>query len=162
MSGKKTFGLIIAGSRTYDDYFELQGILDKMLKNQEDVIIITGGAKGADTLGNLYAIERGYDHKVIRADWETYGKRAGMLRNEEMHKVLSEMDVDGKGCICFWDGQSKGTQDNFDRAIRYGEQLKIYNYKSKSFYHYTGKKEETYEQIDMLSYLKDKEEEIER
>jgi hypothetical protein len=58
--------------------------LSKKIQSGEKVVIISGGAKGADSLGERYAQERGLEVKVFRADWDKYGKRAGILRNTKM------------------------------------------------------------------------------
>jgi hypothetical protein len=103
--------VIIAGSRSFNDYELLKERCDYWLGNEIkiDLQILSGTANGADKLGEKYALERGY--KVIKfpADWETYGKKAGYLRNKEMAKV-------GDILIAFWDGKSKGTKHMIDLA----------------------------------------------
>ena len=51
--------VIIAGSRNFNNYELLRSELDKLFN--EPFIIVSGGAKGADTLGELYAKEKGYE-----------------------------------------------------------------------------------------------------
>ena len=55
--------------------------------------------------------EKGYKIKEFPAKWGQYGKRAGYLRNEEMANYATH-------CICFWDGESKGTKHMIDIAER--------------------------------------------
>lgn len=95
--------LIVAGSRGFSDYSLLKSKLDYYLKNvTEQIEIVSGTAKGADTLGERYAKEKGYQIKQFPADW-SLGKKAGYLRNVEMAQYATH-------CICFWDGQSSGTK----------------------------------------------------
>ena len=47
--------IIVAGSRTFNDYKLLTDKLDYFLQNQKDITIISGKAKGADSLGEDYA-----------------------------------------------------------------------------------------------------------
>ena len=88
----------------------------------EGVEIVSGGARGADKLGERYAAERGYGLKIFPADWNRYGKRAGYLRNEQMAQYA---DV----CICFWDGESRGTKHMIDLSNRCGLKVIVNNYK---------------------------------
>lgn len=74
---------IIAGGRTFDDYALVKRKLDAIFQHQECVEIVSGGATGADALGEQYARERGWPVKRFPADWDL-GKRAGPLRNAQM------------------------------------------------------------------------------
>jgi len=49
-----------------------------------NVTIIHGGAKGADQIGEDWAISNWQSILVFPADWSTHGKKAGVLRNTEM------------------------------------------------------------------------------
>lgn len=119
-----TFYLLVAGSRGFNNYPMLKEKLDYLLQNQsgKEIHIVSGGAKGADTLAEWYAKERGYQMHVFPADW-SIGKFAGYLRNETMHKFISQFPK--RGCVCFWDGQSKGTQHNFQLCQTYGTALRV-------------------------------------
>ena len=118
--------VLVVGSRSFSDYELLKATLDKLLPHT-DIEVVSGGAKGADSLAERYAKEKGYILKIFPADWNKYGKRAGYIRNAEMHEYISKSDE--RICIAFWDGESKGTQHNFDLAKRYGNHLEIVNYK---------------------------------
>ena len=120
------FYCLIVGGRTFNDYELLKYKCDQLLKNQTDVQIVSGGAKGADTLAERYAHDKGYELKVFRADWDTYGKRAGYIRNEQMHKYISQFN--NRGVIAFWDGESKGTKQNFGLGKKYYNRVRIIRY----------------------------------
>ena len=102
------FNVIICGSRDYDNYERLKSMCDYYLSRKiqggEKVVIISGGAKGADSLGERYAKERGLEVRVFKADWDKYGKRAGILRNTRMAEISN-------ACIAFPSAYSenKGT-----------------------------------------------------
>ena len=120
------FYCLVAGSRGFEHYGLLCQKMDKILKNQKDVVIVSGGATGADRLAERYAKDRGYELIVIKPDWDKYGKKAGYIRNEQMHKLIASHD--NRGCVCFWDGESHGTRDNFDRCKKYNTPLRVIDY----------------------------------
>ena len=99
--------LAVVGSRGYNNYSELKKILD----NFENIsIIISGGAKGPDTLTEIYI--------KLLPDWEKYGKAAGMIRNRY---IIGGADY----IVAFWDGKSPGTKNSIDLAKKLIKPIKI-------------------------------------
>ncbi len=118
------FHCLVVGSRTFADYELLKTKLDYFLQNHRtDTVIVSGGANGADSLAKRYAEEREYDYQEFPADWNKYGKKAGYLRNKEMHEHIAKFNK--RAVIAFWDGKSKGTAHNFDLAKQYNNQLVV-------------------------------------
>ncbi len=117
------FRVIVAGSRTFDNYDLLRRKLDYELVNQagKDITIVSGAARGADKLGEKYAIERGYSIDSHPADWEKYGKSAGYIRNKEMAQSADAL-------LAFWDGKSRGTMHMIDLAKQHGLKVIIVRY----------------------------------
>ena len=101
--------VIIAGSRGFLDYNKLCSVCDSLLKDYKDIEIVSGTANGADKLGEKYARTRGYLIKRFPADWDTYGKSAGYVRNREMAKYADFL-------IAFWNGDSVGTKHMINSA----------------------------------------------
>lgn len=126
-----TFYMLVAGSRTYNNYTEMRQVLDFLLQNQiaqnRKIVIVSGGARGADELAEKYAYERGYKKHIIPANWNLYGKSAGYRRNEEMHKFIANPSDNNRGCVCFWDMQSRGTKHNFKLADDYNTPIRVYD-----------------------------------
>lgn len=110
--------VIIAGSRNFNDYNSLKNKLDIILKNQKEVTIVSGTARGADRLGERYAEENHHKLEKYPAMWDIYGKKAGYMRNEEMAKFSD-------ACVVFWDGKSKGTKHMIDIAKNFKLNLRI-------------------------------------
>lgn len=76
---------IIAGSRGFDDYHLLQVTVDRIGSGMAIAVVLSGHAsRGADVLGERYAKEHGIPLELYPADWDTYGRSAGMVRNLEM------------------------------------------------------------------------------
>lgn len=82
------FYCLVAGSRTITDYNYIKETLDYFLQNKTEITIVSGGARGVDSLAERYAKERNYGLKIFPADWDRYGKQAGYIRNDEMHKYI--------------------------------------------------------------------------
>jgi hypothetical protein len=111
--------VIIAGGRNFENYTLLKLKCNAILNEVKDEIqIVSGGAKGADKLGERYAREKGYICKIFEADWDKNGKAAGFIRNEEMAKYSDSL-------IAFWDGYSKGTKNMIDNAGKYKLKIRI-------------------------------------
>ena len=117
------FICLVAGSRSFNDYELLSQTLDNLLSNQPKVAIVSGGARGADSLAERYAKERNLPLKVFTADWNRFGKSAGYKRNRQMHEFIAKFQ--NRGCVCFWDGESKGTQHNFKLCDEFKNPLRI-------------------------------------
>ena len=77
------FVCLVAGSRCFDDVVLLFDKLDYFLQRQEEVLIVHGGAQGADSIAAQYAEYKGFETKVFLPDWEGLGKKAGFVRNKE-------------------------------------------------------------------------------
>ena len=95
--------VIVAGSRTFDDKALAFAKLDRILANTADCTIVSGGARGADRIGEAYARARGIKCEVYATDWSR-GRGAGYERNRQMAAVADAL-------VAFWDGASRGTAD---------------------------------------------------
>ncbi|HHQ2481047.1 TPA: DUF2493 domain-containing protein [Bacillus cereus] len=106
--------VIVAGSRKFNDYKKLCETLNRLLcrYNLSEVEIVSGGANGADKLGERYAKDKGCLLKVYPAEWDVYGKSAGYRRNVQMAEYANS-------CVVFWDGKSKGTKHMIDIAEKH-------------------------------------------
>lgn len=101
--------LIIAGSRNFTDYGFLCKQVDWYIQDKDITAIISGGANGADSLGEKYSKEKNIPFELFAAEWDKYGKSAGYIRNQDMAE-------NGDYLIVFWDGISKGTKNMIDIA----------------------------------------------
>lgn len=100
---------IIAGSRDFTDYEKAKGHLDHLFSKRKPYQIVSGGARGADTLGERYAKERNLSLRVFRAALDLHGKAAGLIRNREMA-------MNAEALVAFWDGSSTGTKHMIETA----------------------------------------------
>ena len=119
--------VVIAGCRNYTDYEEAKAYINFCLSNirkESTIVIVSGGANGADALGERYAKENGFKTERYPANWKKYGKAAGPIRNEQMAQVADYI-------ICFWDLKSTGTKSMIEYAKIYNKPLKIKVIKQK-------------------------------
>lgn len=118
------FHCLIVGSRHYNKFDEFALKVDKILANKSNVVIVSGGASGADALAKRYALEKGYSYREFPADWKKYGKKAGYIRNRQMHEYVSRFDA--RGVIAFWNGNIKsGTAHSFDLSKEFNNPIRV-------------------------------------
>lgn len=131
----KELRIIVAGSRNFNNFellFEHIGkistdYVERYLYELSRVCIVSGTARGADHLGELYAKRVGLHIYRFPADWDLYGKSADYRRNAEMAKFASEEGNIGV-LIAFGDGKSRGTKHMIDLAKRYALDVHVVNY----------------------------------
>jgi hypothetical protein len=104
----------VIGSREFNDYERLRDTLSLFPITK----IISGGAKGADSLSERYARENGIPTEIYHAQWDLFGKKAGFLRNTT---IVENSEL----VIAFWDGKSRGTRDSIGKASKQKKQTFI-------------------------------------
>lgn len=124
-AGKEKYNIAVIGSRTFADKKRLFDILDK---NFEKIgVIVSGGAKGADELGRVYAQERGFPCLIYYPRWRSvtgdFDKGAGFKRN---YLIIKNCDI----VLAFWDGASRGTQNSLDLARQLNKKIKIFTFQA--------------------------------
>jgi hypothetical protein len=96
--------VIVAGSR---DIIDPIVVWDAIRESGYEITeVVSGRARGVDTLGEEWAAANGIPVKpfpVTKEEWRTIGKYAGHLRNRKMGDY-------GQALVAIWDGQSKGTR----------------------------------------------------
>lgn len=121
--------VIIAGSRTIgvvlvNDIFvqsnNTHDVSVAVSRSGWDITeVVSGTAKGVDTLGEYWARELGIPVKEFPADWNQYGKRAGILRNGDMADYADAL-------IAIWDGKSKGTLHMISDMVHKGKPVFVH------------------------------------
>ena len=102
--------VIIAGSRSYPGGYE--GVHRAVMASGFLVAtVISGVARGADLEGERWARSHGLPIEYYPANWKKHGKKAGMIRNQQMADVADAL-------IALWDGKSRGTRDMIERMAK--------------------------------------------
>ena len=113
--------LIIAGGREFNNYELLEREVLDFIKDEKDITIISGLARGADTLGCKFADSYNLPMVGFAADWKKFGRGAGLKRNKLMAKNADAL-------IAFWDGSSRGTMSMIDYAHELNLKIKVVQY----------------------------------
>lgn len=109
--------VIIAGGR---DVFDFDAVSEAVKKSHYAISeVVSGGAQGADHLGEIYAAENNIPVKVFPANWDKHGRSAGPIRNGEMAEYADAL-------IAIWDGKSRGTKNMIEQATEKGLQVYVY------------------------------------
>jgi hypothetical protein len=114
--------VIIAGGRDFNDYLLL---LQAVVKANFDITeVVSGGAKGADALGELFARDMDLPLSCFPANWDLHGRAAGPIRNGEMAQYADAL-------IAMWDGTSSGTRNMINQAKDRGLRVHVEQYERK-------------------------------
>jgi predicted Rossmann fold nucleotide-binding protein DprA/Smf involved in DNA uptake len=109
--------VIIAGGRDILDY---KLVLNAIRESKFDITeVVSGMAKGVDTLAVQYANENDLVITPFFADWNTHGRAAGPIRNRQMAEY-------GDALIAIWDGESRGTKNMIEEATKRKLQVFVY------------------------------------
>jgi predicted Rossmann-fold nucleotide-binding protein len=111
--------VIVCGGRDFDDQRTVHSALARLHEKHDLLVIIYGGAKGADRHAAGYAASAKKPCHLIHegADWKTHGKAAGPLRNQAM------IDRHAPEAVVAFPGGA-GTADMVRRAEKAG--LKVW------------------------------------
>lgn len=109
--------VLICGSRDWNNW---KYVRERMFELPSSAEILTGGARGADLFAEGSAAALGLKCRVFYADWDTHGKKAGILRNLEM------LDEEPDLVLAFQVGNSRGTQHTIDEAKRRGFKTEVH------------------------------------
>ena len=103
--------ILVCGGRHFCDYALLEKTINGVIAESgyEDIENVSGHCVGADRLGELYAEKHNAQAKIFPAEWEKYGKRAGIIRNKQMVDYISGFK--NKIVIAFVSANTKGTRN---------------------------------------------------
>jgi hypothetical protein len=115
---KQTY-IAIVGSRSITDKEFVFSTIDHYLSNlnKDEIVIVSGGAVGIDSLAMLYAAEHNIKTEIFKPDWEKYGKSAGFIRNQQI--------VDRADYLLAITTGSKGTANTIKKAEKKGITIKV-------------------------------------
>lgn len=111
--------LAIVGGRDYTDYQTFTKIVDEYIREfGTPSLIISGGAKGVDTMAYNYAKTLNIPVEVLAPEWNKYGKQAGLLRNTDIIEASTHV-------LALPTDKSRGTYDSIRKAQNAKKHLKV-------------------------------------
>ena len=120
---KPTVKVGIVGSRSITSSEYVFSVLDfylARLLEENEVVIVSGSAIGIDSLGAQWAELRKLKTEIYLPDWQTHGKKAGFLRNQQI--------IDNSDYLIAITTGSNGTADSIKRAVKKNIPIKIIKY----------------------------------
>lgn len=124
--------IAVVGGRDFNDYSALALALIEF----KPKMIISGGARGADSLAAQFSREFGTPIKVYNANWNDFTPPCKMAKNKwgQSYNVLAGMNRNTKiveDCdmvLAFWNGVSTGTKDSIDKARALNKKVVVIPY----------------------------------
>lgn len=101
--------VLVCGGRDYVDSSTVWGALDALRRKHDHLIVIQGGAHGADQIAREWCMKRQISFVTVEAEWEAHGLAAGPIRNQKM------LDLYKPGIVMAFPG-GRGTADMVRRA----------------------------------------------
>lgn len=89
--------------------------------------IVSGGARGVDTIAGEYAREHGIPLLEFLPEYQKYGRAAPLKRDL---LIIDNSDI----MIAFWDGSSKGTAFSVEQCRKAGLEVIVYVRNEKGEY----------------------------
>ena len=124
----------VIGSRNFNDYEKVKDYLNRLHGMRPITLVVSGGARGADSLGERWADDNCIDKLIHEAKWDDlthpdariqtnqYGRQydanAGFRRNRT---IIDDSDI----ILAFWDMKSPGTRNGIAYAKQRGKSYKI-------------------------------------
>jgi hypothetical protein len=120
--------LAIVGSRNWTDWETfckyVQTCLTKWGYDKEDSAslqiecVVSGGAKGVDSMARRWAKENGVKCEEYLPDWNKYGRGAGPIRNSKIIELATHV-------IAFPSRSGRGTQDSIRKALSAEKSIEV-------------------------------------
>lgn len=110
--------IAIVGSRNCGNP-RLGDYIESIIPLSDIEIIISGGARGIDSLAAEYANNHNIQLVEIKPDYQSYGKAAPIIRNKQ---IVDSADM----IIAFWDGESRGTKSVIDYSNKKSKNIKVF------------------------------------
>lgn len=122
----KNTNIMIVGSRGFSNYKYVKEKVDEYIKDNgitKPITIISGGARGVDTLAEKYAEDKDYQFRCFPANWGQFGSAAGPIRNKKMVRYIKKH---GGVCLVFWDGKSTGSKEDINLCDKFHVKCEVF------------------------------------
>ena len=109
--------VIIAGSRWIED----RAVLERALAEAGFAIteVVSSNSRGVDKLAEAWAREQGLPFSMFPVEWNRFGGRAGIMRDQQMADHAEAL-------VAVWDGYSQGTEHMIGLAKARGLRVHVH------------------------------------
>ena len=114
--------IAIIGSRDYENYTEMYNYIKSKININDISKVVSGGARGADAMGEWFAKENNIKTEIYLPDWNKYGRGAGFVRNKQ---IIENAEI----IFAFLKNNSNGTKNSIMIARKLNRQLFVLNIK---------------------------------
>jgi hypothetical protein len=111
--------VLIGGSREASVYMGTRCVARVIRLDPTKDTLIVGGARGIDEIALGVAKEFGIPYRVYLPDYDQFGRRAPLQRNELMASICDRAEF-------FWDGRSRGTWHAINEVRKRGLPLEVF------------------------------------
>ena len=119
------FRIILSGDVSFRDYAQFERTVDCILQNiKDDILVLCGMSRGAETLAELYAMNKEYGLIYYPDDWDLFGDNAKVIRDKEMVHAADAI-------ILFWDGMDRDTMRMINLALENGLRGRVRMYRKE-------------------------------
>lgn len=124
---EKTTNVIIAGTRTFNDYNLVCKVMNVIRSKYANINIVSNNEPGANKCGLLYALKNKIPYTIYEPDGRNCDRDAKSAMRERMTKASQVL-------VLFWDRESSESEDMLYLAVRYELTCYIMLYKTNEFY----------------------------
>lgn len=120
-----TKNIAIVGSRSFSNFDLLNEVMSEIIKKEGNFTnVVSGGAKGCDTLANEWATSNDVNMIVFLPKYENFpSKKKWMAPKERNTLIVENSDI----VLAFWDMKSTGTKDTIDKSIERNKKVYLYD-----------------------------------
>lgn len=111
----------VIGSRNINDVSLIHEKLDQIHSLNNISVIVSGGAKGVDSIAEKWAVNNKIHSEIYKPDYITYSKTPKIAPLQRNKTIVDNSDI----VIAFWDGKSKGSKFTIDYANKQNKQVEI-------------------------------------
>lgn len=113
--------VLLTGSRDWVDWDVIRRVLTNLKEEYGNFLLIHGGAKGADRIGDRIADDLGITRVSCPANWVAHGRSAGAIRNQFM------IDTFKPDLVIAFPLGGPGTKDCIAKAEWANIKVKVYD-----------------------------------
>lgn len=112
----KVFRILVCGGVEWSNITMTEAVLDgyreQYHEKDKPIVIVQGGARGADYIAKAWAEKHGIPGETFKAEWNKYGRAAGPIRNSAMLETRPDLVIAFPG--------GRGTSDTVTKAVKLG------------------------------------------